>query len=56
VLAQKVLNQTLPHILLTDTLQFPEKLNFTADRVNIFMVKKALLYLAAGKQIPLTET
>jgi hypothetical protein len=48
--SQTVLTKSIPRILLADTIKFADKLNFKADRLNIFMLKKALKYLAAGKQ------
>jgi hypothetical protein len=48
--SQRVLGETLPKILLSDTSAFADKLNFTADLINPWMVRKALLYIKAGDE------
>ncbi len=49
VSAQTVLNESLVQILIADSWQFPDELQFTNDKIGVFMVKKALRYVAAGK-------
>jgi hypothetical protein len=49
VSAQTVLNESLLQILIADSWRFPDELQFTNDRIGVFMVKKALRYVAAGK-------
>tara|TARA_B110000046_G_C12955470_1_gene382082 strand:- start:626 stop:967 length:342 start_codon:yes stop_codon:yes gene_type:complete len=44
-----VLFETLPRILLDDSLNMPDKLNFTPDMISKKMVEKAKLYLANMK-------
>ena len=49
VSAQTVLNESLPQILIADSWRFPDELKFTNDSISVFMVEKALRYVAAGK-------